>query len=270
MVATPIGNLADISERALQLLAQVDIIAAEDTRVSRCLLRHYHINTTLISLREHNEYSATQRLLKYLASGQAVALISDAGTPTISDPGSRLVAQVHAAHYPVIPLPGACAALAALAAAGMPSEHFMFYGFPETKAIARRKQFAQLATLPYTLIFFEAPHRIMASLADMLAVFGEARVAAVARELTKKFETIRRGSLAEIYAWITASPEIQRGEWVIVIDAAPQEALDDAAIDRLLLPLLRVLPLKQAVKTAVEISGQSRNAFYRRALRLTA
>ncbi|MFC4158315.1 16S rRNA (cytidine(1402)-2'-O)-methyltransferase [Chitinimonas lacunae] len=271
VVATPIGNLGDISQRALAILRRVDWIAAEDTRVSGQLLRHFGIDARLLSLREHNEASASAAIIERLRAGQAVAQVSDAGTPAVSDPGARLVAAVHAAGFKVIPLPGASATLAALAAAGMRSPRFLFHGFPEPKSAARREEFSRLAQLDCSLVLFEAPHRIEESLADMAAVFGPAREAVLARELTKTFETIRRATLGELLEWVKSDPNQRRGELVVLIEAAPPVEDEDLAVhDKVLLPLLRELPVKQAVKLAIEISGASRNALYQRALALKA
>ena len=269
VVATPIGNLGDITPRALDVLRQVDLVAAEDTRVTGQLLKMLGLDKRMISLREHNEREAADKLIERLRAGESVAQVSDAGTPAVSDPGARLVEAVHAAGFKVVPIPGASAMLAALAGAGMHSPRFYFHGFPEPKTGARRKEFEALAQLPHTVAFFEAPHRIADSIADMAAVFGADRVAVVARELTKTFETIRRGPLGELAAWVAADPNQQRGELVVLIEAAPEAKTEDAtAYDALLTPLLRELPVKQAVKLAAEIGGGNRNALYERALQI--
>lgn len=271
VVATPIGNVADLSPRALAVLRQVDCIAAEDTRVTGQLLKMLGIEARMLSLREHNEREAAAKLIERLAQGQAVAQVSDAGTPAVSDPGARLVEAVHAAGHKVVPIPGASALLAALAAGGMQSPRFYFHGFLEPKSAARRKELEALKAQPHTVAFFEAPHRIAESLADMAAVLGGERIAVVARELTKTFETIRRGPLVELAQWVAADPNQQRGELVVLIESAPaEEDSDAAAYDAILLPLLRELPLKQAVKLATEIGGGNRNALYERALQLKA
>ncbi|GLR13300.1 ribosomal RNA small subunit methyltransferase I [Chitinimonas prasina] len=269
VVATPIGNLRDLTPRAQAILAGADLIAAEDTRVTGQLLKHFGIDTRMMSLREHNEREAAEKLIARLAEGQAVAQVSDAGTPAVSDPGARLVAAVHAAGYKVVPIPGASALLAALAGAGMQSPRFQFHGFPEPKSGARRKEFETLKALPHTIAFFEAPHRIAESLVDMAEVFGPDRVAVVCRELTKTFETLRRAPLAELASWVAADSNQQRGELVVLVEAAPEQAADDAAsFDSVLAPLVRELPMKQAVKLAAEITGGNRNALYERALQL--
>lgn len=267
VVATPIGNLRDLTPRAQAILNAVDLIAAEDTRVTGQLLKHFGIDTRMMSLREHNEREAAAKLIERLQQGQSIAQVSDAGTPAVSDPGARLVAAVHAAGFKVIPIPGASALLAALAGAGMQSPRFQFYGFPESKSTARKKEFATLKDLPHTVAFFEAPHRIAESLLDMAEVFGADRLAVVCRELTKTFETIRRAPLGDLAAWVASDSNQQRGEIVVLIDAAEAKIDDDtASYDAILAPLVRELPMKQAVKLAAEISGGNRNALYERAL----
>jgi len=270
VVATPIGNLGDLTARSRDVLAGVDCIAAEDTRVTGQLLKHIGSSAKLISLREHNEREAAQAVITRLLAGQAVAQVSDAGTPAISDPGARLVAEVHAAGFKVIPIPGASALLSALAAAGMRSPRFYFHGFPEAKTTARCKEFTALANLPHSIVFFEAPHRIEECLLDMAQTFGAERIAVVARELTKTFETIRRGPLGELAAWVASDTNQRRGELVVVVECAPERGDDagDAAFDSVLQPLLAALPLKQAVQLAAEICGGNRNALYQRALQL--
>jgi len=269
VVATPIGNVGDLTPRAMAVLRQVDVIAAEDTRVTGQLLKMMGIDARMISLREHNEREAAEKLIERLRAGQSIAQVSDAGTPAVSDPGARLVEAVHAAGFKVVPIPGASALLTALAGAGMHSPRFYFHGFPEPKSTARKKEFQMLANLPHTVAFFEAPHRIAESVADMAEVFGADRIGVLARELTKTFETIRRAPLGELAAWVAADSNQQRGELVVLIEAAPPAAeSDDAAHDALLIPLLRELPLKQAVKLAAELSGGNRNALYERALQI--
>lgn len=269
MVATPIGNLADLTPRARAVLAQADVIAAEDTRVTGQLLKHFGIDTRMLSLREHNEREAAEKLIERLRAGEAVAQVSDAGTPAVSDPGARLVQAVHAAGFRVVPVPGASAVLAALAAAGMNSPRFQFHGFLEPKSTARCKELEALKQLPHTIAFFEAPHRIADSIADMASVFGPERIAVVCRELTKTFETIRRGPLGELAEWVAADSNQQRGELVVLVEAAPAQTQDEASShDAVLAPLVRELPVKQAVKLAAEITGGNRNALYERALQL--
>lgn len=270
MVATPIGNLRDFSSRAREVLAQVDVIAAEDTRVTGQLLKHFGVGTPMISVREHNERAMAERIVARLAAGEAVAQVSDAGTPAISDPGAVLVAAVHAAGYPVVPVPGASALTTALSAAGFTCPHTLFYGFLPPKAKQRQDALAPLAQQPHVAVFYEAPHRILDTLADLVAAFGAERTAVMARELTKTFETIRRAPLGELAGFVEADNNQQRGEFVLLIDAAPeQDAVgDEGAHDVVLAPLVAELPVKQAVALAQAITGAPRNALYQRALTL--
>ena len=269
VVATPIGNLADITLRALEVLKRVDIVAAEDTRVTGRLLRHYGISTSLIALHQHNERRAAQRIVQLLAHGKSVALVSDAGTPAISDPGAVVIALVRAAGHPVVPLPGANAAACALSASGRMEQHFLFYGFLPHSAAARRRELAALQALPYLLVFYEAPHRVIASIGDMAAAFGAGRTITIARELTKLFETIHHCRLGEAAAWLVADATRSKGEFVLMVDGAPQaRAADAGAAQRVLEILLRELPLKQAVKLATEIAGGKRNELYKLALEM--
>ncbi|MBE9610227.1 16S rRNA (cytidine(1402)-2'-O)-methyltransferase [Chitinilyticum litopenaei] len=269
MVATPIGNRGDFTSRALDVLRQADVIAAEDTRVTGLLLKHYGISTPMVSLREHNERGMAEKLVSRMQAGEVVAQVSDAGTPAISDPGAVLVATAHAAGVPVVPIPGASALTTALSAAGFTAPHALFYGFLQPKSGQRKAELAQLQALPFQIVFYEAPHRILECLADLVEVLGPSREAVLCRELTKTFETIRRGSLAELHAFVAADSNQQRGECVLVLDAAaaqPKAAGDE--YDSLLLPLLAELPLKQAVALAVQISSAPRNLLYERALQL--
>jgi len=269
VVATPLGNLADLSPRACAQLAAVAVIAAEDTRHSRPLLTHYGIRTPLLALHEHNEAAQTARLIERLRQGEDVALISDAGTPAISDPGQRLVAAAHAAGVSVVPLPGPCAAVAALSASGLPSARFAFEGFLPARAAARQAALSALLDESRTLIFYEAPHRLLALLDDVATVFGE-RPAALAKELTKIHEAVINGNAATLKAWLLAEPGRERGEFVLMVQGAPQQAQATDDIDALLARLLAVLPLKQAVTAAVAVSDATRNRVYRRALALQA
>ena len=234
MVATPLGNLADLSPRACAQLAAVAVIAAEDTRHSRPLLTHYGIRTPLLALHEHNEAAQTTRLIERLQQGEDIALISDAGTPAISDPGQRLVAAAHAAGVEVVPMPGPCAAVAALSASGLPSARFAFEGFLPARAAARQAALAALLQEPRTLIFYEAPHRLLALLDDVAAVFGE-RPAALAKELTKVHEAVINGTAVRLKAWLLAEPGRERGEFVLILQGAPQQAQANDDIDRLLM-----------------------------------
>jgi len=264
VVATPIGNLDDLSTRARSVLTQVDVIAAEDTRHSAALLQHCGIGTRCVALHEHNEREVSAGLVERLRAGASIALISDAGTPLISDPGFRLVRAAREAGIVVSPVPGACAAIAALSVAGLPSDRFMFEGFLPPKSAARRAQLQTLAGETRTLIFYEASHRIVETLEDLAAVFGGERRAAVARELTKLFETVLDGTVAELAARVADDANQQRGEFVILVAGAG----DDAAGARLaegrrVFELLRKeLPPGRAAKLAAEISGAPRNALY--------
>lgn len=269
VVATPIGNLDDWSPRAVATLKAVKVIAAEDTRHSGRLMQHFAIATPLFALHDHNEGARAEGLVARLAAGDDVALISDAGTPLISDPGYRLVAAVQAAGLRVVPVPGACAAIAALSAAGLPSDRFIFEGFLPAKAQARRERLRELAREPRTLIFYEAPHRIAECLADMAAELGAERRVTLAREITKAFETIRQLPLGEMRDWVAADANQQRGESVLVLEGAPlpsADALDWREPDRILGILMAELPPRQAAALAAEITGLKKNALYERAL----
>ncbi|MBZ0142061.1 MAG: 16S rRNA (cytidine(1402)-2'-O)-methyltransferase [Rhodocyclaceae bacterium] len=266
VVATPLGNLGDISARALEVLRGAAAIACEDTRHTRRLLDHFGIRTETFSLHEHNEAAASERLLRLLREGRAVALVSDAGTPAVSDPGARAVAAVRAAGFDAIPVPGPNAAVAALSASGLADPHFLFYGFLPTKEAARRKALAELKPLPCALVFYEAPHRIEEAVADLAAVLEPGRTLVVARELTKLFESIVSLPLAEAPAWLAADADRRRGEFVLVVSAPPPAEGVSTEAARVLELLLAELPLKQAVKLAAEISGASKNALYDLAL----
>ncbi len=269
VVATPIGNRADFTSRALDVLRQADVIAAEDTRVTGLLLKHYAISTPMISLREHNERGMAEKLVARMQAGEVVAQVSDAGTPAISDPGAVLVATAHAAGIRVVPIPGASALTTALSAAGFTAAHALFYGFLPPKSGQRKSELAALAQSPYQIVFYEAPHRILECLADLVEVLGADRQAVLCRELTKTFETIRRDSLAGLHAFVASDSNQQRGECVVVIDAAPeQERADGAEFDAVLQPLVEELPVKQAVAIAMRITGAPRNTLYERALQL--
>lgn len=268
IVATPIGNLEDLSARAVRILSTVDLIVAEDTRTSRKLLMHYGITTPLSALHEHNEREQAPKLIEQLRAGKSIALISDAGTPLISDPGYHLVRAAHAADIIVVPVPGPCAAITALSVAGLPSDRFAFEGFPPAKSAARRAFFGRLAAELRTLIFYESPHRIIDSLADMLAEFGAAREAMVARELTKKFETLRAGSLGVLADWIARAETPRQGEFVVLVHGAEARTVAPALPDaeRVLKLLMAELPTRQAVDLAVGVTGLPRNTLYKLAL----
>lgn len=270
VVATPIGNLDDWSPRAVATLKAVSVVAAEDTRHSGRLLQHFNIPTRLVAVHDHNEAGRVQGLLDQLGRGEDIALISDAGTPLISDPGYRLVAAAQLAGLRVVPVPGACAAIAALSAAGLPSDRFIFEGFLPAKTAGRRERLQQLSGETRTLMFYEAPHRIAECLQDMLAVLGGERRIVLARELTKTFETIRQYSLTEMLAWVSADPDQQRGEIVLVLEGLPETVgeQDWQEADRVLGILLEELPVKQAAALAAGITGLKKNALYERALGL--
>jgi len=269
IVATPIGNLDDLSPRALLTLNEVSLIAAEDTRHSGKLLKHFGILTPVSAFHEHNERSKAAELVALLGSGKSIALISDAGTPLVSDPGYRLVRAAHAAGIRVVPLPGPCAALAALSASGLPSDRFAFEGFPPVKSAARRAWYEALASEPRTLIVYESPHRIVESLHDMATVFGVAREAVFAREMTKQFEIIRYATLEELLDWVSADANQQRGEIVVLIHGAtPVEAERNTEAKRILRILTKELPVSQAAALAAEITGQKKNQLYGLALQI--
>lgn len=269
VVATPIGNLEDISARALRVLREVSLIAAEDTRHSSRLLQHFGIATPLAACHEHNERDEGGRFIGRLLAGEDVALVSDAGTPLISDPGYHLVRQARVAGVRVVPVPGACALVAALSAAGLPSDRFIFEGFLPARQGARRARLEHLREEPRTLIFYEAPHRILECLQDLQAVFGDGRPAVLGRELTKTFETLKGLPLAQLRAWVEADSNQQRGECVLVVGGwqAPEgeEALSSEAL-RVLDLLLAEMPLKRAAALAAEITGVRKNLLYQAAL----
>ncbi|OIQ86752.1 ribosomal RNA small subunit methyltransferase I [mine drainage metagenome] len=270
VVATPIGNLQDISLRALETLKLVDLVAAEDTRHSAHLLTHFGIKARLVALHEHNERRAGEKILEALKNGQSVALVSDAGTPGISDPGAVLVSMAREAGLAVVPLPGPCAAVTALSAAGFEQAHFLFQGFLPASGAQRRRTLEGLREQQAVLVFYEAPHRVIESVQDMTAVLGGERHILIARELTKTFETFHRCPLSEAAAWLVADPNQQRGEFVLLVEGATAPPQDEISRDarRVLQLLLAELPLKQAVKLAADITGAKKNAFYQLALEL--
>lgn len=270
VVATPIGNLRDMSERAVATLKSVARIAAEDTRHSARLLAHFGIDTPMVALHEHNEREVTPRLLERLAAGDDVALISDAGTPLVSDPGYCLVRAARAAGYRVVPVPGPAACIAALSVSGLPADRFVFEGFLPARSAARRSRLEALRAEERTLMFHESSHRIVDCLGDMADSFGADRPAVIARELTKLYETVKSGSLATLLAWLCADPDQRKGEFVVLVQGAapPGDDALDAAARRTLEVLVAELPLKQAVALAAKITGISRNALYALALTL--
>lgn len=271
VVATPIGDVGDISARARAVLAAVDQVAAEDTRTSARLFDQLDLRTPLTAVHDHNESQRVPGLIARLQAGESLALISDAGTPLISDPGYRLIAAAHDAGIPVSPVPGPCAAIAALSAAGLASDRFHFEGFLPSRQGPRVARLRELSEASSTLIFYEAPHRIVETLEDLAATFGEERVATLARELTKTFETIRRATLGELLAWVTSDSNQQRGEIVLVVSGAPAreaETMHSLSAQAILRVLVRELPVKQAAGLAAELMGLKRNALYDLALEL--
>ncbi len=267
IVATPIGNLSDISERAVQVLQNVNLIAVEDTRHSGKLLKYLGINTPMRALHEHNELEEAQHLIAKLKAGEPVALISDAGTPLISDPGYQLVKAALAEHIKVSPVPGASALIAALCVSGLPSDSFIFEGFLPGKSPARQNKLSELADESRTLIFYEAPHRILACLQDMQEIFGSERTAVITRELTKIFETIKKDTLANLLAWVEADDNQQRGEFVVLVQGKPKDTSTiDKQAEHVLDILMQELPLKQASQLAAKITGIKKNTLYQLAL----
>jgi len=270
VVATPIGNLGDITLRALEVLKEVDAIAAEDTRHTSGLLSHFGISKKLIAVHEHNEHQSAQLLLTRLQAGESIALVTDAGTPGISDPGAVVVQVLHKAGVKVVPVPGPSAVIAALSASGITENGFSFIGFLPASGSQRRKALAIYQSLPHTLVFYEAPHRIVESVVDMADTLGGERRITIARELTKTFETIHQCALNEAQAWLESDTNQQRGEFVLLVEAAPKQ--EDAKVsegaEQTLRTLLAELPLKQAVKLASEITDAKKNDLYQHALML--
>lgn len=269
IVATPIGNLEDISARALKTLREVDFIAAEDTRHSQALLQHFGIKTPLLAAHQYNEKKMVDKIIGLLSEGKNVALVSDAGTPLISDPGYHLINAAQAAHVKVVPIPGPCAAITALSVAGLPTDQFLFVGFLPPKSTARQNKLAELKAYPFTLIFYEAPHRVLAMLEDLKLILGPQRSAAMGRELTKKFETIVHAPLVELERYVQQKSDELCGEFVILVEGAEENPTDKAEGEKILKILLADLPLTQAVKLASKITQISRNEIYRLALLLT-
>ena len=266
VLATPIGNACDITLRALHVLAIADAVACEDTRNTSQLLQRYGLSKPLLATHEHNEREAAEKIVERLRAGQRVALVSDAGTPAVSDPGARVVDAVRGAGLQVVPLPGASAAVTALSASGLSEERFHFVGFLPAKARQRESALQALAVLEAALVFYEAPHRIAETVQSMLQVFGPQREVVLARELTKLFETIHRCPLGQAPAWLAQDPNRQRGEFVVLVQGAPAAEGDDAEGERVLRILLQELPVKQAAALAAQITGQKKNALYERAL----
>ena len=270
VVATPIGHLDDMSYRAIDVLKSVSLIAAEDTRTSAQLMKHFNISTPLTACHEHNESNKIDILVQKLLNGEDIALISDAGTPLISDPGFKLVRAAQANGIRVIPVPGACAAIAALSAVGLPSDRFSFQGFLASKQSQRLQQLEKLKDETQTLIFYEAPHRILDSVKDMAAVFGADRPVGFAREITKTFETIKKMALGELVEFIAADHHQQKGEIVLVVGGASEEKdLEQEKLDQLLQRLLQDLSVKAASQLAADLTGIKKKIAYQRALVLS-
>ena len=267
VVATPIGNLGDIGLRALETLHGVDAVAAEDTRVTRRLLARHGITKRLIPVHEHNEKRAVEGILALLRDGRSVALTCDAGTPAISDPGAVLVAAARAAGFRVAPVPGPNAAIAALSVCGFGAPHHLFYGFLPARAASRRRELSALARLPYTLVFYEAPHRVEECVSDLRAVLGDTRRIVIARELTKLFESVHACALGEAGTWLAGNPDRRKGEFVLIVEGAVEaKAAAETPGPGVLEALMDELPLRRAVDLAARITGERKNELYRLAL----
>ena len=267
VVATPIGNLGDMVPRALEVLQSVDLIAAEDTRHSGVLMRHFGIETPLLAYHDHSDAKALSRIAGCLEAGGAVALISDAGTPLISDPGYRLLRHAHDVGWKVVPVPGASALVAALSVSGLATDRFLFEGFLPAKSAARRRRLQALARESATLVFYEAPHRVLECLQDMRACLGELRLAVLARELTKTFETVRRLPLAELVDWVADDPNQSRGEIVLLVEGCDEEGPGlTVEMQRLLHLLSAEMPPARAAAIVAEMSGLPKKLLYQRLL----
>jgi 16S rRNA (cytidine1402-2'-O)-methyltransferase len=270
VVATPIGNLSDLSPRAAATLEDCDLIAAEDTRHTGILLKHFQINTPQLSLHDHNEAARAAEIIAMLREGKSVALVSDAGTPAISDPGFELVRAAAAAGFNIIAIPGPCAAIAALSIGALPTDRFCFEGFLPARGTARKLRLKLLEAEPRTLVIYESPHRVRETLEDCVTAFGEARAATVVREATKLHETTYRGSLRELLDKSSTDADFSRGEIVLLIGGAAETADGDSEaksrLDKVLIALLAELPLKQAARLAAQITGARDNEVYKRAL----
>lgn len=265
IVPTPIGNLGDITQRAIEVLSSVDLVAAEDTRHTGKLLSHFSIHTKTFALHDHNEQQKAQVLVDKLLAGHSIALVSDAGTPLISDPGYHLVTQCRQAGVKVVPLPGACAVITALSASGLPSDRFSFEGFLPAKSKGRKDKFLEIAKVERTCVFYESPHRILDSLYDMLEILGPEREVVLARELTKTFETIQGMPLGELVEWVKSDPNQQRGEMALLIHGyrSTEEESIPEEVKRTLSILVKELPLKKAAAMAAEIYNLKKNALYK-------
>ncbi len=269
IVATPIGNLGDISRRALTILAAVSRIYAEDTRHSQHMLAAYGIKARLVSLYDHNESGRLQEVIDFLLSGENAALISDAGTPLICDPGYKLVEACHSAAITVSPIPGPSALIGALSVAGLPTDKFLFLGFPPAKAQARRGWLERYSKQSETMVFYESRHRIADCLSDMASVFGVDRKATLARELTKRFETVKRSSLSGLGEWLAENPRQHKGEFVLVVSGADDEQVGDSKAEEVITLLLRELSVKRSAELAATILNKKKNQMYRLALQIS-
>lgn len=271
VVATPIGNLRDVTYRAVETLKTVDLIAVEDTRHSAKLLQAYAISTPVVAYHEHNEREQARNLVGRIKDGLDIALITDAGTPLLSDPGFRLVQAAHAERIPLVPVPGCCAAIAALSVAGLPTDRFVFEGFLPSTRNARRRKLEQLAQEAGTLVFYESPHRIRATLADLVSIFGPSRMVSLAREMTKQYETILTGELSAVERRILQDSEQTKGEFVLCVGGRQREQKgDEVKVDTavVLAALMKVMPVSQAASLAAEITGRPKNLLYKQALDL--
>jgi 16S rRNA (cytidine1402-2'-O)-methyltransferase len=270
VVATPIGNLGDMSARAVETLSAVDVIAAEDTRHSLPLLRHFGITTPCKAYHEHNERERSPQLIQRLLGGESIALISDAGTPLISDPGYHLVIQARQAECRVVPIPGPNAVISALSVAGLPTDRFFFAGFLPARASQRRRCLERLRDETATLVFYESTHRVLESLRDMVEIFGDDRQGVIAREMTKLHETIQNATLVRLYQWMSGQKEQQKGEIVVIIHGAVATVSEENHVEyqRILGILLEEMPLKQAVAVATRITGAKRNLLYELAVKI--
>jgi 16S rRNA (cytidine1402-2'-O)-methyltransferase len=266
VVATPIGNLADASPRSLDVLKSVDLVACEDTRTTRTLLSRHGVATRTVALHEHNERRAAAALIATLREGKSVALVSDAGTPALSDPGAWLVAEAHRAGIRVCPVPGPSAVAAALSVSGFAAAQFLFAGFLPASATARRKALEAL-DLPWPVVIYEAPHRIADTLQDLRRKFGDSREILVGRELTKKFEEVARLPLAEAPAWLAARAERSQGEFVVVVAPGPERERPAADPEKVLQILLQAVPPSEAARLAAKITGAPKNLLYRKAIK---
>ena len=268
VVSTPIGNLQDLTPRAIDTLNRVDLIAAEDTRHSGRLMQHFAISTPMIALHDHNERQRAQSLVQKLSEGQSIALISDAGTPLISDPGYHLVSAVREAGYQVVPVVGPCALIAGLSVSGLATDRFSFYGFLPAKGSGRRHQLQQLERITHTQVFYESPHRIVATVDDIVSVMGADRRLVLARELTKTFETVYGAKASEVQAWLAADHNQQKGEFVVLLEGAEPEQLQEIGPEeeRILTLLLAELPIKKAATITASMTGHKKKALYDRAL----